>query len=608
MPVTIKSGNIQYKSTSSGEYVGINSVSERTTAEQVADLTEAGSQQRQSIDHLGQEVLDSIPSDYTNLSNDVDSLKSAITEKTRNLWEFDSTAELNYYKIFGTQGVTAFPAGTYTLSFVYTGTQAVELIIYCSGGSLPQQTFASIADTRQSYTFTASSAVERFFFSVRSSGTGAISDIQIETGSTATNYILPITAVDKIARDKVNENTSEIETIGDETETLIAEIGYDEETVNARTADLSGLIWDGTKFVNANSTYNSFIIKVQDGRTVDRIVNAGSVQRTDVYDVEPALNVVASPVATPTFPYTATFDAWIVITFYLPSEQNPSVDFILSATGIYNRICDLEDIVEKPFAGKKILCFGDSITEFKDVTTNKSYPDYLKEMCGGDVINVGIGGTRLSSRGIPTANPTDAMEAYAALDMVNLVHAWIEDSWTVVDSCVTWIKNNASDDNTEIINRLKANSLGDTDIIIIMIGGNDITGGAAIGSIDSSDTSDYSGAFNTVMSEILTKKKNVKIYVFTNIVKFVTDTFDSAHFSDTWETSRGVTFPLLNEQIVKLAKKWHYPCGDMYYSLGWNMQSFQYYLAPNHTDGSHPNRHEGFKIIAEHINSFMRNT
>ena len=384
-------------------------------------------------------------------------------------------------------------------------------------------------------------------------------------------------------------------------------VGDNENTKTIST--LSGIIWDGTKFVSANTNYDSIIIKGLKGQRLTFTATSGTIQNIRSFVERPELDKVEASYALVTgTTYTVTNHdvEYLMATFNISSGHGaPVLTVINTVSGIFAEIEELANQIQNPLEGAKILCFGDSITEFADVSTGKSYPDYLMEISGADVVNVGIGGTRLAPRRTQTANPTNAMEAYAALDMVNLVNSWIENDWSIVDPCVTWLKNNESDDNTDIINRLKANSLDDTDIIIIMIGGNDVTGGTQIGTVDSTNVSDYSGAFNTVINNILTEKPNVKIYVFTNIVKFVSNIFDSAHFSDTWTSSQGVSFPLLNEQIEKLSKKWHLPCGDMYWSLGWNEISFPYYLKSNHTDGSHPTRNEGFKIIAEHINSFI---
>lgn len=66
MPITIKSSLMQYRD-SNGDYVGVDAVSERTTAEYLS-----------AIEDKGETTLDSIPEDYTTLNNEVEDLKSAL--------------------------------------------------------------------------------------------------------------------------------------------------------------------------------------------------------------------------------------------------------------------------------------------------------------------------------------------------------------------------------------------------------------------------------------------------------------------------------------------------------------------------------------------------
>lgn len=76
MPVTIKSGNLKYKN-SLGQYVGINCVSDSETADQIADIQAEGATQISAVEAKGEEVRESIPQDYSELSYDVEELKSA---------------------------------------------------------------------------------------------------------------------------------------------------------------------------------------------------------------------------------------------------------------------------------------------------------------------------------------------------------------------------------------------------------------------------------------------------------------------------------------------------------------------------------------------------
>ena len=87
MPITIKSSRMNYKD-SNGDYVGVDAVSEKTTSEYIDDITEIGVSTLSSIETASETAIaemeakrvsarDSIPSDYTELSDEVSDLKSA---------------------------------------------------------------------------------------------------------------------------------------------------------------------------------------------------------------------------------------------------------------------------------------------------------------------------------------------------------------------------------------------------------------------------------------------------------------------------------------------------------------------------------------------------
>lgn len=90
MPVTIKSAAMKFKA-ANGSYVGIDAIADATTAQQVAAVSDEGVAQKSAIQTegaaqqaaivaKGAETLESIPSEYTELSNDVNSLKSALNK------------------------------------------------------------------------------------------------------------------------------------------------------------------------------------------------------------------------------------------------------------------------------------------------------------------------------------------------------------------------------------------------------------------------------------------------------------------------------------------------------------------------------------------------
>ena len=71
MSVVLKKGLMKYKDPTSGEYIGINVLSDETTAEQI-----------QAIEAKGEEVIASIPEDYTALVEDVEDLQETVVIAT----------------------------------------------------------------------------------------------------------------------------------------------------------------------------------------------------------------------------------------------------------------------------------------------------------------------------------------------------------------------------------------------------------------------------------------------------------------------------------------------------------------------------------------------
>ena len=74
MPVTIKTANMKYKN-SNGEYVGINAIAETKIEEQIAAIQSAGTIAMNSVQAKGVETLATIPDDYTELNNKIESVK-----------------------------------------------------------------------------------------------------------------------------------------------------------------------------------------------------------------------------------------------------------------------------------------------------------------------------------------------------------------------------------------------------------------------------------------------------------------------------------------------------------------------------------------------------
>lgn len=233
-----------------------------------------------------------------------------------------------------------------------------------------------------------------------------------------------------------------------------------------------------------------------------------------------------------------------------------------------------------PLKGKKIVCFGDSQTENSD-SSNKGIADYLAELSKATTVRGGVGGTRLSVRSSIVAEPTTSDECYAILDIPNLVDAWCRNEWTLVDKAVTWLKNNASDNNTSVITRLKDNPIETTDIVIVMGGGNNADD-STFGNHGDNDINHLSGGIDYIIKRLYETKPTLSVYFFNpppRVKPMLTDPTNPI-WSDEYRVNSGdgsLSFPNLCKKIIEVATENHVPCCDLYHNCGvtrWNVSTY----------------------------------
>ena len=261
---------------------------------------------------------------------------------------------------------------------------------------------------------------------------------------------------------------------------------------------------------------------------------------------------------------------------------------------------------------KNILMLGDSITEFTH--NNKGIVEYFSEITQSNVIRGAIGGSNLARRLDISDNITDAGKAYAALDVISIVESLVNGNFSIQEKAVKYLKDNASDDNTQILNNLKKVKLSEIDIVTIFAGTNDSrTSGVILGeSQDVSTTRNITGALSQIIKLLQSKNQNISIYVFTPIPRLYNRTNDvhgNANGNwDTWsdvynQTESNIKLPEIANKIQEISKNNHIPCCNLYYDLGWNKYNYSKFLLNNSLDGTHP--FLGFKHIAMKMVSFI---
>lgn len=342
--------------------------------------------------------------------------------------------------------------------------------------------------------------------------------------------------------------------------------------------------------------------------------------------------------------FTVPSDGYIWLFTFDSSIKTPrEYEVIISlSTTIANQINTLFNLTKMSLDGKTIVCFGDSITEFK--YQDKSYTDWLVEITGANVINVGIGGTQIRQRLAPTLTPTNSNQCYANLDIINMVKAATSGDFSYVRAGAQKLAEISADDNTAIVERLAAINWQNVDYVILFAGTNDWTGNkgntGAVGSVDINYTC---GALNKIIELLNTTYKKVQFYYFTPIIRvFVPDFSDSVQYQvgdrcrygspyykfinahqGTWDVAdveettnldsrvpayysnnlqlNGKTLREFSDLLYNVAKNNNVPVCDLYNTLGWNLYNFNNFF--DNTDSTHP--FKGFEQIAEKIFKFI---
>lgn len=269
-------------------------------------------------------------------------------------------------------------------------------------------------------------------------------------------------------------------------------------------------------------------------------------------------------------------------------------------------------------SGKKIVCLGDSITEIVN-SDYKHYSDYIAERTGATMINCGFGGTQLRQRLAPVADfnslpesteaeiATKTRYAYALIDIINLVKAITSNNFTEQTKAVNWLANHG-DDNRAILARLVAVDWTTVDGVTICAGTNDWPSNKpTLGETGSTDINYTLGAVNEIIRLLLSTYKQLKLYWFTPIVRWIDyagGTGDAAKWSDVLEYNQeNGTLRYFAAAIENEVKLNHVPVCDLYNTLGWNKSNFSKYFPAN--DGTHPKTIDGLSFLGKKIGAFI---
>lgn len=375
-------------------------------------------------------------------------------------------------------------------------------------------------------------------------------------------------------------------------------IGSKERTYVLTSDGYDNIIWNGTKFVSATSSkYNGFVVPIYPGERIKCLVDvyANNMRTITEYPTDGSSNFVRTRSELGDEFIVQENEHYLFINNYVPKFTNYKV--ICGIGSINSQLDDFRQS-QYPLYGKTIVCFGDSLTEGNG-DDGKGYADYLAELTQANIIRGGVGGTQLATRKEVVETPTDYLEAYGAVDISNLVKAWANKDWTAVDNAIAWLTENRNDNNSNQIEKLKANPIENTDIVIVFGGSNDCANGTFGAPNDTNPVMNTCGGINQIIYSILSVKPDMPIYFFTPIPRMVIDTWCDDYRTDQSDAHGSLSFPSLVKRIKECVEHNHIPCCDMYNAIGINRKNIYTYA----DDGVHPNH--GYSMLANKMYSFI---
>ena len=221
---------------------------------------------------------------------------------------------------------------------------------------------------------------------------------------------------------------------------------------------------------------------------------------------------------------------------------------------------------------KTAVFFGDSITQNFEAE-GQSYPDIVGEKLGFKVINLGFGGSSLSSHPAPQ---------FDQFSFAVLSQAIVKQDFSKQKEALAGEEIPAYFE--EKLNKLEAIDFNEVDLVFLMYGAND-WGKPIDNDDDTYDRKTYKGAGRSAIETLQKKYPHLDIVLISPIYRYWPD-YDNRD-SETSVNSLGLKPRNYSQAMIDLAKEYHLPYVDAYFSLGINSLNRQYYF--NENDGTHPN-------------------
>lgn len=241
-----------------------------------------------------------------------------------------------------------------------------------------------------------------------------------------------------------------------------------------------------------------------------------------------------------------------------------------------------------PLQGKKVACFGDSITELGD------YPSRFATKTGATVYKCGFGGCRMSTYGT---------DPYSSMCMSYISDCIAGNDFTDLTDGAQAVYERYGDDNRAQAALVADIDYSELDYMILFWGTNDYGGNIPIGNDTDEGHDTFKGAINLIVKNILTAYPNIHL-IFVSPFWRATYTGQSGLCdSDTYTNPLGFKLPDYVDALVSRAKALHIPVVNLYDSMCIGVYNYTEWLA----DGLHPKSGKGYEYVAQKIVSgFLR--
>jgi len=281
-----------------------------------------------------------------------------------------------------------------------------------------------------------------------------------------------------------------------------------------------------------------------------------------------------------------------------------TVSFLMSASKEINdidaRVTVLENTptLSKKFYGKKIVCFGDSITG--NFPAPLDYPSMIAEITGATVYNAGFGGCCMSDNG----------QTRKLFTMCRLADSIVAGDFSDQEESGVSITYAGTSTNyvPERLAMLESIDWSDIDYITIAYGTNDWNSNYGLDNADNPlDTTTYIGAFRYSVEKLLTAYPNLKILVITPLWRWWdanTGMPSEIHsdYIDSNDYAKGTGYKLwqYGDALADAAKLYHIHTFNLYWNCMMTKQNRLEYF--DYNDGTHP-KLKGRELMAELISA-----